>query len=251
MNLLKEIEDKSKQSYDSISSAITEDVKLLLESNAVEDIRIATTLAPRSNIGKLQNLRGEEIERKKFDEKYGLVVHRDELKGLCLNYDLRLLPTRLYKGHLDVAAVQKLKEYATKINIELNDYTLREEFFILAPSESFFLEKIQVVDKDPVLLHRLNNGYYAVIYKWGKNFTFFRSLRGAFHRNSGTQGLFVGIIIFFTLLTLFAIIFPVNYMFSFGETIVSFLIGFVVCLVTALEGDKDRYLEKTWDTNER
>ena len=87
------------------------------------------------------------------------IYHIDQIKGICIDYRLRFLDTRYFKGKIPQEAISKIKHLESEHNTELKG------FKIIAPSKLFKLE-----DKDdPLLFAPIGNGYYYLIHKWGND----------------------------------------------------------------------------------
>ena len=94
------------------------------------------------------------------------IFHIDTIKAICIDYRLRFLDTKYFKGALPQEALFKIKELENKHNIDLKGYK------IIAPSKLFKLENAD----DPLLFAPIGNGYYYLIHKWGNDLSPFRKL---------------------------------------------------------------------------
>jgi len=87
------------------------------------------------------------------------IYHIDQIKKVCIDYRLRFLNTKFFKGKIPTEAICKINELEKKHKLELSG------FKIIAPSKMFKLE-----DKDdPILFAPMGNGYYYLIHKWGND----------------------------------------------------------------------------------
>ncbi len=87
------------------------------------------------------------------------IYHIDQIKEICINYRLRFLDTRYFKGKIPEEAISKIKEMERVHDTEIKG------FKIIAPSKLFKLE-----DKDdPLLFAPIGNGYFYLIHKWGND----------------------------------------------------------------------------------
>lgn len=85
------------------------------------------------------------------------IFHIEEIKKICIDYRLRFLDSKLFKGAIPEEAISKVRLLEKEHQTELTD------FKILAPSKMFKLK-----DKDdPMLFVRIGNGYFYLIHKWG------------------------------------------------------------------------------------
>lgn len=94
------------------------------------------------------------------------IFHVSQIKNVCIDYRLRFLDTKYFKGKIPVEAFSKIRELEKEHNTELKG------FKIIAPSKLFKLE-----DKDdPLLFAPMGNDYYYLIHKWGNDLNPFRKL---------------------------------------------------------------------------
>ena len=92
------------------------------------------------------------------------IYHISQIKKTCVNYRLRFLDTKLFKGELPYEAISKIKQLEKEHNTELKG------FKIIAPAKLFKLEHYD----DPLLFAPIGNGYYYLIHKWGNDLSAFR-----------------------------------------------------------------------------
>lgn len=94
------------------------------------------------------------------------IFHIDQIKKVCIDYRLRFLDSKYFKGEIPVEAFSKIRKLEREHNTEVRG------FKIIAPSKLFKLE-----DKDdPLLFAPMGNGYYYLIHKWGNDLHPFRKL---------------------------------------------------------------------------
>ena len=87
------------------------------------------------------------------------IYHIDEIKQICIDYRLRFLDTKYFKGTIPAEALSKIKSLEKEHNLEI------QGFKIIAPSKLFKLE-----DKDdPLLFAPIGNGYHYLIHQWGND----------------------------------------------------------------------------------
>lgn len=94
------------------------------------------------------------------------IYHIDQIKEICINYRLRFLDSKYFKGELPYEAISKIKA------LEKSHSTTLNGFKIIAPSKLFKLENAD----DPLLFAPIGNGYYYLIHKWGNDLSPFRKL---------------------------------------------------------------------------
>lgn len=87
------------------------------------------------------------------------IFHIDAIHKLCIDYRLRFLDTRYFKGDYPNEAFQKIK------TLEQKHKTSIKNFKIIAPSKMFVLKE----KDDPILFAPLGGDYYYFIHKWGKD----------------------------------------------------------------------------------
>lgn len=87
------------------------------------------------------------------------IYHLDTIKSICIDYRLRFLDTKFFKGKIPYEAISKIKALEKAHNTELKGFT------IVAPSKLFKLENAD----DPLLFAPIGNGYYYLIHKWGND----------------------------------------------------------------------------------
>lgn len=87
------------------------------------------------------------------------IYHLNHIKGIAINYRLRFLDSRYFKGKIPQEATNKIRKLEEQHHIEIKG------FKILAPSKLFKLEDRD----DPILFAPIGNDYFYLIHKWGKD----------------------------------------------------------------------------------
>ena len=87
------------------------------------------------------------------------IFHKSHIKTICIDYRLRFLDSRFFKGSYPQTALDEIKYLENKHQIHL------EGFKIIAPSKMFVLYKTD----DPLLFAPIGNGYFYLIHKWGND----------------------------------------------------------------------------------
>ncbi|WP_338040866.1 hypothetical protein [Maribacter polysaccharolyticus] len=102
-----------------------------------------------------------------FDKlKTGNIYHIEHIRKICIDYRLRFLDTKYFKGDIPQEAISKIKQLEKFHATELSG------FKIIAPSKLFKLK-----DKDdPLLFAPIGNDYYYFIHKWGNDLHPFRKV---------------------------------------------------------------------------
>ncbi len=89
----------------------------------------------------------------------------EHIRELCVNYRLRFLDSKFFKGEVPHAAIAKMSRLEMKLGHTLSGLK------ILAPASLF---KLELQDRDPMLFVPLSDGRFALIHQWGKDMSFFR-----------------------------------------------------------------------------
>jgi len=87
------------------------------------------------------------------------IYHIDDIKEVCIQYRLRFLSTKYFKGKYPSKALKSIKELEKTHQLKL------QGFKIVAPSKLFKLENAD----DPLLFAPMGNDYFYLIHKWGKD----------------------------------------------------------------------------------
>jgi len=87
------------------------------------------------------------------------IFHESQIKKICIDYRLRFLDSRFFKGKYPQAALDEIKFLENKHHITLDG------FKVIAPSKMFVLYKTD----DPLLFAPMGNGYFYLIHKWGND----------------------------------------------------------------------------------
>ncbi|MDC6405563.1 MULTISPECIES: hypothetical protein [Maribacter] len=138
---------------------ILDDVRAILSKVDDDNSRIAKNLVNSQSGSQVNSFTFDLLDSDK-------IFHIDQIKNLCIDYRLRFLDTKYFKGEIPAEAYSKIRSLEKEHNTELKD------FKIIAPSKLFKLE-----DKDdPLLFAPMGNGYYYLIHKWGNDLNPFRKL---------------------------------------------------------------------------
>ncbi|MBH45838.1 MAG: hypothetical protein CMC93_04395 [Flavobacteriaceae bacterium] len=92
------------------------------------------------------------------------IFHLDQIREVCIDYRLRFLDLKYFKGNVPKEAISKISA------LESNHDTTLDNFKVMAPSVLFRLKKAD----DPLLFVPLGNKYFYLIHKWGDDLSFFR-----------------------------------------------------------------------------
>ncbi|KAA1243411.1 hypothetical protein [Aquimarina sp. RZ0] len=92
------------------------------------------------------------------------IYHIDQIKKICIDYRLRFLDTKYFKGKTPEEALRAIEQIEKNHGVELKG------FKIIAPSKLFKLANAD----DPLLFAPMGNDYYYLIHKWGNDLHPFR-----------------------------------------------------------------------------
>ena len=139
------------------SEDILEEVRAIFAENEIERNSIVENLNSGSEV--IPNLDIDLLESNR-------IYYVDDIKQLCINYRLRFLNSRFFKGDIPEEAVSKIRQ------MEKDHQTKLSGFKIVAPSKLLKLENAD----DPLLFVPIGNDYYYLIHKWGNDLHPFRKL---------------------------------------------------------------------------
>ena len=91
----------------------------------------------------------------------------DEIQKICVDYRLRFLDAKYFKGDIPYEAIAKVKR------IQKNQAEDITGFKLIAPAGMFHLKE---KDKDPLLFINLGNGLYYLVHKWGNDLNRWRKM---------------------------------------------------------------------------
>ena len=135
----------------------------------------------------------------------------EHIKAICIDYRLRFLDSKLFKGSIPYEAIMKIKALDKEHGIELSG------FKIMAPSKLFKLENAD----DPLLFAPIGNDYYYLIHKWGNDLSPFRKFAVLPFKN------FENLMMLTVLVSLIASFFVPKGLFSIETSGVQFLLIFL------------------------
>ena len=147
------VEEKLRAYRDRINAErnILQQVQVILQREQQKEDQITTELSK----GQDDSFNDFIISKLDMDRVY----HLDQIKTICIDYRLRFLSTRYFKGKIPAEALIEIK------NLEKQHHTQLKGFKIIAPSKLFKLENAD----DPLLMAPIGNGYYYLIHKWGND----------------------------------------------------------------------------------
>ena len=95
------------------------------------------------------------------------IFHLNSIRKICIDYRLRFLDIKYFKGEIPSEAIDKIKQLENDHNKKLNN------FKIMAPSIMFRLKKTD----DPLLFVPIGDNYFYLIHKWGNDLAPLRKIR--------------------------------------------------------------------------
>lgn len=126
----------------------------------IQELITNTNLQDQAIVNRIENSDGEIPNEFDFDLlETDKIYHISEIGKICIDYRLRFLDSKLYKGDLPYEAITEIKRLE-----QLHDIKL-DSFKMMAPSKLFKLENAD----DPLLFASMGNGYYYFIHKWGSD----------------------------------------------------------------------------------
>ena len=134
----------------------------------------------------------------------GEVYHVDDIRQVCIDYRMRMLPSHRYHGPIDPEFGPKLNRFQKTHRLTATE--LEHNFFIVAPAETFDLEKRQRPLVDPLLLYRIDDRHYKMVHQWGGDLHPLRYLRAWRHRSLNHMTLFWTLFTFLSTMTLFGLL---------------------------------------------
>jgi len=133
------------------SEEILYEVQQILNTDAENQARIEKNILGGRRVVSNQ-FDFDQLETKK-------IFHIDQIKQICIDYRLRFLDSKYFKGDIPPEAIRKIKQIEKNHNLEVKG------FKIVAPSKLFKLK-----DKDdPLLFAPIGNDYFYLIHKWGND----------------------------------------------------------------------------------
>lgn len=171
---LRAIEVKNKPQKKDLMTEVAE----ILYGQAQNDLRII-------NAGKSKDIfyASSYIDRDMDVDK--CIYSLKSIYKLCVQYRLRFLDLKHFKGDIPYEAVLKMKKFEKEFGRKITACK------ILAPAELFKLEN---KDSDPMLFLDLGNDNYYLLHKWGKEMNFFRFIMAIPFRNVYTLISFIGLL---------------------------------------------------------
>jgi len=262
IGIKKELDRKREKSI-SNSDTFQGEAQKLIETHDTKEKDALRRAGLDYQVKKIEGNVGVEIERQQIEEEYGNDTFTEqEIKEICVKYDLRFLRTDYFQGSLDSKVSKKLKVFLEE-HPEIGDRS--DSFFIIAPSKAFNLqdnEKKPLFQLHPILVYQIpkQDDKYVYIHKWGFDFTFMRRLRGMFFESTMNMWTMTGMFWILAVSAIFSYIFKgftgewFQYFNLLWITPLSFLLsyGTLRVMFNDIQYFNKRITEKIWNTdNER
>jgi len=246
MNLAEKLREHSRTDEARMLKQLEEAKSLLLREENRER-ELLSALGVDTCVQQYEDKRAAYVERQSLKQKYATdVFHIDQIRDLCVDYDLRFLPSRLYKGWIDSELGLKVRKFVKKHN--LSDYDLDDSFYIMAPAKQFELKSIELAPKeyDPLLFYKIDDENYTLVHQWGSELNGLRYI-SAFRKRS----------FFHSQIHLFFILFAINMAVLGFFAITSIASALIISLIFAggltllrygyLRNDNSRDMEENYN----
>ncbi len=199
MNILEEKLVNISKDSNAEGDAIVQDVKLLLADTASEERQVLRSIGLSFDLNLAESKLQDQIIKKTNSDKLGrVVVTGEDIKKMCTDYRLYMKPASRYTGTIPPTLGAELTRFCKEKNIPLTAYADHSKFFIIAPPKMFsgykspmnvFNETMREMEEeraemrrlreeDPILVYKLEDGYYAIIKSWGDDFSWLRRIYG-------------------------------------------------------------------------
>lgn len=234
------------------SSSLNE-AKLLLAGTEQEERTLLKEAGLDGNFKQIEKEVGINLEREKFETNLkSKFFTLEEIKEFCMNYKLRFLPSNRFKGTIDPTTGAKLVRFFKERNIDGASHEASSNLFIMAPEKAFNLDEVKrpIKNDDPVLFYRVRSAegdMYAIIHKWGNDFSITRRLLGIIYKNMYNLMFSRAVFNFIVINSIFAISMcnPLHWLPLVISTVLAFVIAFSC---TGLEyGDEESNNRLSYD----
>ncbi len=131
--------------------AILDEVAQIFSENDIKRNTIKETLK-KENSTKHNSFNFDKLESYR-------IYHISDIQKLCVDYRLRFLDSRFFKGTIPEEAISKIRQ------LENEHDTSLKNFKIIAPAKLLKLENAD----DPLLFAAMGNDYFYLIHKWGND----------------------------------------------------------------------------------
>jgi len=263
INLEKQLDDSRRKSIEQANSDALKDVKLLLETSAKDEKEVLIQAGLYTNYRKQEALLGAGLKRQQLEAEFGKgnvkIFTAEEIKGLCVKYNLRFLHSKQYKGYIEPILGAKIVRFFKDGGVDSINWEAENNLFIMAPKNAFNLEERPVPPNlDPALFYKLSTtegDMYALIHKWGKDFTVMRRISGIFNKSAETWMVFKTAILFSVILGITALfgLNPLGIVSLFVAAVIATLISLAQTAIVTPDGNdgvqkyQERFSEAGWN----
>jgi hypothetical protein len=140
-----------------VQQQLVQEVKGLLKDALESDAELVARLRK----GKLKGVVAEPLKV----EGSATVFTLEQIRNVCVDYRLRFLDSKQYKGAYPYEALLKIRQFESEHGVRV------QQFNLMAPAKMF---RLLDPDKDPLLFANLGNGRYALIHQWGNDLAWYR-----------------------------------------------------------------------------
>lgn len=250
INPLKELQKEHEKNMGKLSeqTVITEATRLLAEKGQ-EDYQMLRDLGMHHNAQRALDIKGKKIEIDTLEQKYGKVYSKDEIKSIACRYALKFRRTDEYKGYVDPAILQKIRELAQETGDDISPSSLGHKFYILAPPSAFELQEeiVEPKPRDPILFYQIGfaGTHYRAVHQWGSDMGWWRQLMGWKYAAEFNYFAYWLTIMFFTFFTVGMVISP-----SWFMVIPAIIFSFWIAMARLVnEKHPQRNWDQIWENN--
>jgi len=183
--MIKDLKETKKQEQKGFIGPVTEAQKLLAYDET-EDKRILRDAFPNGVPSRVLGQEEKLTEMEHYDALFGGDTYTEEqIKQVAIRYRLRFLRAKYYVGTVDGEFAPKIRAFSKEHKVEITAGALQNNFYILAPTEMFSLNKKKYVTKaelramaDPAIFYNCGDGFYKMVHSWGEDLTVARFIEG-------------------------------------------------------------------------
>jgi len=201
------------------SEALVSEVKLLLESTASQERQVLRSIGLSAELNfaeaEQENLQIIKLGKENLGKE---IITSSDIRKFCLEYRLYIKKAKEYMGTIPATLGAELLRFCEEKKIPVPAHHDHSNFYIIAPPKMFrgYKNPLQVLEiannerkeairkreEDPILVYKLQNGYFAIIKSWGDDFTWLRKIYGFFTRRKNVEriNIWINTIIFFGML---------------------------------------------------
>ena len=174
MDLIKELR-KQNELDEKLMQEHLKEAKSLIANDESREREVMSYLGIDKNIRKVELKQSSYSQKQQLVSRYGTdVFHEDQLRKICVAYNLRFLNTQFFQGWVDTEAGSKIRSFVDKNQVSNDE--LEKNFFIMAPTSQFKIHEIEKTptNYDPLLFYKIDNEHYLLVHQWGKELNWMR-----------------------------------------------------------------------------